>query len=182
MVLSHFYFIPAMLWYMHGQYFVSKTGKGELMDNVYAGVDGRPVHLFDTLQSRPTIVEFYFVGCLPCEQKFLHLKTIYNEYANRGLNIVLICDGTVSSYSQFLKHWEKNNYKGIIFLYDSTKAIQEYAIEGFPTELLTIKNTVIKREKGFGSAIAGNWMKKERELLNEIFKEERKPKTNLKNR
>ncbi|HUN04133.1 MAG TPA: hypothetical protein PLS00_14860, partial [Niabella sp.] len=72
-----------------------------------------------------------------------------DEFKEQDINIVLICDGTANTFSQFLTHWKNAKYKNIAFLYDFNRSIPKYEIEGYPTELLTDGKLIIKKEKGF---------------------------------
>ncbi|MFV0604906.1 MAG: TlpA family protein disulfide reductase [Niabella sp.] len=158
---------------MHEKYNVNQTKNTLLVNNSFTGIDNKPVILFDTLKLNPAIIEFYFVGCKPCEEKLNYLKMIYEEFWKRELKIILICDGTASSYNQFIKHWQKNKYQGIVFLYDSDSTISEYNIEGYPTELMTDGHFIVKQEKGFGNSMAKDWLYRERFLINKILNREK---------
>ena len=145
------------------------SSKKILLDT-YIGINKNPVKLNDTLKSKVALLEFYFVGCPPCEDKFDYLKILVDEYSDKGFSVVLICDGIASSYNQFLDHWNKYKYKNIIFLYDTDKTISKYRIDGFPTEFLVSSGNIHYREKGFGKSIATKWLETERIKIQSLLK------------
>lgn len=168
-VISHYHLRPLILWKMYekNQHSLSKN---IYVDDTYITTTGSKVALKDTLKSSPSLLEFYFVGCLPCEPKYTALKKIHDIFQD-NLKLILICDGQASTYNSFLKHWEKNEYKNIIFLYDDRKNLVNYNITGYPTELLIDSNSIITHiSQGFGEAISDKWLKKENYLIEKLIK------------
>ncbi len=174
-IVSQLYTIPYLLRFMHYIHDISQNTNTTLTNNFFLGIDKKTVNLFDTLNgSKAALIEFYFVGCAPCEQKFTYLKNISNKYKTHDFSFVLICDGTANTYKQFLTHSEQNKDSSIIFLYDSNNTIPKYKIDGYPTELLVdSEKNIIKKEKGFGIYLADDWLKREIFILDKILLNEK---------
>lgn len=168
--LSNQFIIPSILWYMHKRNNVSNKINLSISNANLTATNGKSIMLFDTLKCNPALIEFYFVGCKPCDEKYEYLKLIHDKYKIKGLNIILICDGTASSIKSFLNHWNKIKYKDIIFLYDENELSKKYKIEGFPTEIIiNQKKFIVNQEKGFGKLFAHKWLKKEETIINNIL-------------
>ncbi len=169
-IISEIYIIPEILWLMYkSDSNEISISKNEIAMETFKGVNSKQIKLKDTIQNKVALLEFYFVGCPPCEDKYEYLKKLVDEYQDKGLEIVLICDGSASTYEQFIAHWKKNSYKNIIFLYAQEKSLSKYNIEGFPTEFLYAKGKVQYREKGFGKAIATKWFEGERKKIQTLL-------------
>ena len=112
----------------------------------------------DTLKLNSTshkalIIDFFFVGCAPCEAKRKMLEDVKNEIQNNDFGVFLICDGSISTFKEFNEYYINNPpKKGFQILYDYEKKIPKYFpdISGYPFELIFEKNIVIKSYKGFG--------------------------------
>lgn len=172
-ILSNKFIIPLLQWQIHKENYVKNINNESIINDKYLGSDGNYYKILDTLKNNPAIIEFYFVGCTPCEEKYEYLKLLKEKIGYENLNIVLICDGSITNKKTFLKHFSQNKFKNIIFLYDNNQLIKKYKIEGYPTEILYDGKKIIKREIGFGKSIAMRWLKNEQALINNIFKNDR---------
>jgi AhpC/TSA family len=122
--------------------FVNKLPKntGVLGREVYKTITGDPVAIEDTARNKVLLLEWYFVGCPPCEEKYKALKQLADTFKNKQLDIVMICAGTVTKFDKFQNHANKNAYSGITFLYDGDSISNRFCkdgIQGFPTEFLS---------------------------------------------
>lgn len=168
MIVSRLYIRDEIIWYMHNKNKVV-YGSMEITEEKFYTVDSNLIQLNDTLLSKPALIEFYFVGCSPCEEKYIELKKIHDMYAARGFKIIMICDGLASSFKSFKQHHSKNIYKEIIFLYSQKSMSKKFRIEGFPTEYLTNGKEIVLASKGFGEPISTKWLIQEKEVIDKIL-------------
>jgi hypothetical protein len=171
MVSAHYFIRPAIRWQM-------KQGRtpqhkiATLHKDSFLTTNGTPVQLGDTSTAIVQLIELYFVGCAPCEEKYNVLKEIRAGYKNSDLQIVLICDGNATSFPNFIKHWEKNKLEGITFLYDSSQLMRKYGVGGYPTEFLFDRQKLIHTDQGFGADLKERWLAKELKIINQIIDHE----------
>jgi AhpC/TSA family len=71
-------------------------------------------------QNKINLLEFYFVGCLPCAQKQEALKTVKDSIQGKPAGIIFICDGKASTYKEFV---EDTRYAQSNAYYDSSGSI-----------------------------------------------------------
>lgn len=167
MILAQTHIRPLILWKMHeNNQPISQKYFQE--NDIYLTTAGEKVTIRDTLEKKISLIEFYYVGCLPCEEKYTAIKEIYNKYKDE-INVILICDGQASQYNFFLKHWENNKHENITFLYDFNKNLSKYNLSGFPTEFIVKGRSIINVDQGFGNAIYDKWLKKEHQILNNLI-------------
>ncbi len=138
LLLSWKVFIPKMSY----SFYVNKLPKntGVLGREVYKTITGDAVAIEDTARNKVLLLEWYFVGCPPCEEKYKALKQLADTFKNKQLDIVMICAGTVTKFDKFQNHANKNAFGGITFLYDGDSISNRFCkggIRSFPTEFLS---------------------------------------------
>lgn len=171
MVFSKLIFEPEILKYMHKRNNIITMKNEKVYDISLKTVSGNNINLLDTLKAKAALIEFYYVGCKPCEKKLTFLKQLHDEFRGKDFQMILICDGIANSFTDFVKHSEQYNQLGLAFFYDYNKAIHKYKIEGYPTEILLNNFQLIKKEKGFSLEIAQDWLRNERTLIKNIIDE-----------
>jgi hypothetical protein len=113
---------------------------GSIYSSSFKTTSSTPIRLSDTTNSaKALLVEYYFVGCGPCEQKYQLLKELRSLVPEDSLAIVMIHSGSAGTYERFLTHAEKRKMAGITFLYDDegvhNKLFSDSTV-GFPIEVL----------------------------------------------
>jgi thiol-disulfide isomerase/thioredoxin len=127
---------------------VHHTSVGRQVDSFREkGIDGDVIDL-NALNGKFVIIDFWGSWCVPCRQSHPHLKSLYNKYHDKGLEII----GIVQEYGT-LEAREKSSKKAIKedglpwpqILNDpqGTNLVEKYAITAFPTKLLVDRNGVI---------------------------------------
>ena len=120
----------------------------------------------DTIKSKYAILECFFKGCAPCEEKRLALNLLSDTISHEKLSIVYICDGKWTSQKDFREYAEKNSYKNAIYLYDGNGFLKsKLKINGYPFEILLKDGKVISTFSGFSEMIQKNYFKKQFELI-----------------
>ncbi len=146
--ISWYYIIPTMLNRM-GE--VNTKFNNNFFSTNVLNQDGDTLKL-NSITHKALIIDFFFVGCAPCEEKRKMLEDVKNEIQNNDFGIFLICDGSISTFKEFQDYCVITPpKKGFQMLYDYEKNISKYFpdISGYPFELIFENNIVIKSYKGF---------------------------------
>lgn len=170
MLVSEVYVRSLLNWYAREWSQDNNIENIDILSEKFKTIDNQFIVLSDTLNSKVKLVELYFVGCPPCEQKYEVLKELLIR--NSDLKIAVICDGSITSYTRFLKHAKKNSFVNVIFLYDEKGFLKKQSwISGYPTELLYGNKQLINIDRGFGASVKNRWLEKEQILINKILNE-----------
>lgn len=125
-------------------------------------VNGDTIMLSDTMKAKINIVEMFFVGCIPCEQKAVALKNISNEYDEKNLMVLNICSGAHTSLSSFKKYAMRKGENGFSYFYspDSTLGKIYSRNLAFPFEQVISDNReLIDKEVGYDPSIERAYIK-----------------------
>jgi len=141
LMLSHWILIPKMGY----NYFVNKFPKssGVLNKEAFKTIAGTDTRIEDTSKKKVLLIEWYFVGCAPCEEKYKALKQLADTFKNQQLDILMVCAGEITNFKTFQKHAIKNAYNGITFLYDADSIARRFCdggVQSFPMEFLSKRN------------------------------------------
>ena len=146
--ISGYYIIPAMLYRMEE---VNTKFDNDFFSISVLNQHGDTLKL-NSITHKVLIIDFFFVGCRPCEGKRKMLEDVNNEVQNNDFGIILICDGAISSFKQFHDYCVNNPpNKGFQIFYDYNKNIPKYfpSISGYPFELIFENNKVKQAYQGF---------------------------------
>jgi hypothetical protein len=149
------------------------TGKVDnaILQQEFLTVNNNPVNLSDTLNKSCNLIELFFVGCRPCENKKIALRELKQKLDSTSFQLVFICDGSITSFASFTDYAKKNQLPGDIFLYDSKKYIEQYITDtrGFPVELLCSNKEVLFLKEGFNMQSKDLYLKDELGKIKKII-------------
>jgi hypothetical protein len=97
-------------------------------------------------------VDLFFVGCTPCDLKEEMFSELVSEKKNSNYRVVIICNGSISSFGAFLKHVKnKPDNPNMVFLYDFKSNISQYIVNvnGYPHEVVFRQGEAYKKFSGF---------------------------------
>ncbi|ATL46085.1 hypothetical protein COR50_02285 [Chitinophaga caeni] len=137
-VLSAYVFIPKLILQKSFRNDVSFNGNS-IKNAVLLNPDKHPCYISSLLEKKVTLLEFYFVGCPPCEMKKNALDSLRKKVDSNKFQIIYICDGAVTSWDEFVKHgkkWEDQQQK--YFYADSATITRLYQMErrSYPLEVI----------------------------------------------
>lgn len=150
---SHKYFIPGIIRFMEARDSkLIKAGSPFGKGNFYT-IKNAPIFLEDTVNKKCVLIEFYFVGCQPCEQKIKYLTALKSKINSIDFEIIMVCDGTISNFASFQAHAKKNIGLGFLFFYDKDSLIKKISGDhGYPYELIIgNKNKIVSSQIGFNA-------------------------------
>ncbi len=172
-VLSRIFFIPGIIHYMEKRDSEKITIRTPFVNEHFLTINQDSTRLEDTVTGKCSLIEFYFVGCMPCVQKFKFLKELVGKINSKEFKIFMICDGSITSYRQFIEDAEKNRNTGFVFLYAIEGSVKKMSnLTGYPYELVLDGNKqVISSFLGFNietsSMYISNNYKKIKQIINE---------------
>lgn len=139
----------------------------------YLTVTGDSTRLEDTANTKCTLLELYFVGCLPCEQKLPVLAELYKETGSTQFRVILICNGLITNFQKFLQHARRNEQPGFTFLYDNRGNIEKMTSStGFPYEMLVTKEgQIISSFAGFNTETSAMYITDDLKTIKQILNE-----------
>jgi thiol-disulfide isomerase/thioredoxin len=170
---SHFVFIPRITMQMLKRNTLRQSVKdiSSFFEMTLVDKEGKKLLLKDTL-GRLSLIDFYFVGCPPCEAKIPSMEKIAEEFAADNYRTILICNGEASSFSDFQKHLSRKQSKLFIFLYDPQAAMEKkMGINSFPHEFILHQGKIIAQLKGFNDEAAAQYEKQTIEKIKTALRE-----------
>ena len=110
-------------------------------------LDGRKFTL-SNLKGQVVVVNFWSTSCLPCLSEMPHLVKLYEEYRNRGVEILAIATDDAADHSKVVA-FAKDYKLSFPVLYDQGVQ-QDYQVNGIPTTFFLDKQGKVRyRNVGF---------------------------------
>ncbi|MDR6785387.1 thiol-disulfide isomerase/thioredoxin [Pedobacter africanus] len=108
---------------------------------------GKTIKLSD-YKGKLVLLDFWGSWCVPCRQTHPHLKTLYEKYKSKGLEIVAVANEKNKDLQKAKQAWldaiNKDDANWVHVLNDEgtgdTDIVKAYGITTFPTKLLLDKN------------------------------------------
>lgn len=169
--LSHNYIIPKII------FFTTQKTSLKLEKNIYDfsfyTIEGKKIKLRDTAINRCTIIECFFKGCAPCEKKIVDLKILKDTIKSEELNFIFICDGTITSFIDFIDYSKSRSYSNFTFLYDKEGILKEkFKINSYPFEFFTKKEELIGTTTGYDEMMSKEYLRIKIKQIKQIINEE----------
>ncbi len=151
------YILPKMFYYEYVRD-SPKTNNG-IMNSILYTVNEKPIKINDTINSQYIIVECFFKGCAPCEEKKEALKILSDSVKEKKLSIVFLCDGSITKFEDFRDYASKNQLKNSIYLYDKDSILHsQLKLTGYPFEVLFKENKPINTLLGYSEMIKKDYI------------------------
>lgn len=167
---THIFIIPRLVYYSFEKSYATTKSTPNIFDFKFYTINGEAVILRDTNQVKVSIIETYFKGCAPCERKSKDLKIIKDSINNPQLKIIFICDGTITSFNDFIEHANMNIEPGFTFLYDKDSVLyNQFNLHSYPFEFFTLNNKVVGTIDGYDNTISGFYIKTKTERIKKIL-------------
>lgn len=170
LVLTYLYIMPKLFMYTINKNSpkISQT----IFENKFYSTTNQSFYLKDTAKAKCVLIECFFKGCVPCEIKKRELKKIRLKFSEDNLNIIFICDGSITNYNDFLAYNLENKEDGLTFLYDRDSVLQKnYKIKAYPFEIFTERHNILKTTTGFDEKVAEEYYNQTIISINQIINE-----------
>lgn len=104
------------------------------------GIDGKQVDQ-SVLLNKISVINFWFIGCQPCQAEMPELNKLKQYYAKDGINFLAFTFDDKDAIMQFFKR-TPFNYTQLPGAGDLIKAL---SVNAFPTHMIVDKNGVIRK-------------------------------------
>lgn len=109
--------------------------------------DGKEINL-DAYKGKLVLLDFWGSWCGPCRASHPHLKELYNEYKNKGFEIIAIGHETAPKLEDSRKKWltaiKEDGINWVHIFNNETSAdfdlVKAYKVDAFPTKILLDKD------------------------------------------
>lgn len=114
-------------------------------------MDGKIVNLAQFKNQNFVLIDFWASWCKPCREENPHLISIYNEFKDKGLEIISISrDENLQSWQKVISQ-DEMNWLNISIVENESNIEKEYFVQGIPHKVLIGKNgKIIGKWKGSG--------------------------------
>lgn len=82
------------------------------------------------------LIDFWQVGCKPCNELLPHLQEYYNDYKDDGLNVVIISRDTALTLSQVEPFFKSNKYTFKVLLDTELEVSEDYGVKASPATFI----------------------------------------------
>lgn len=131
----------------------------DVSDFLFYTVDGDGIKIKDTIRSEYAIIECFFIGCLPCEEKKEVLNVLLDSVKHEKLQVVYICNGKISTENDFKMYATKNQRNGAVFLYDRDHTLNtKFELTIYPFEIFLTKNQYTSSLQGYTHMIKKDYL------------------------
>lgn len=99
--------------------------------------DGDDYALEDLLEDCDLLViDFWQVGCKPCNELLPHLQEYYDEYQEQGVEIVIISRDTALTLTQVEPFFKSNKYSFKVLLDTELEVSADYGVKASPATFI----------------------------------------------
>jgi cytochrome c biogenesis protein CcmG, thiol:disulfide interchange protein DsbE len=96
-------------------------------------LDGDKVSLDDLLnRDKLLIIDFWNVGCKPCNELLPHLQDYYDKYKKDGVEVVIISKDTPLTQAQVEPFFKSNGYSFEVLLDGDQEVSGDYGVKASP--------------------------------------------------
>jgi hypothetical protein len=167
-VISQLYFIPAIIKYMIKRDSKNIPVSPSVIEGEFITINGSTIVIKDTAKAKTILIEYYFVGCVACENKKPYLKKLLEKNQPDKFQVIFICNGSISNFAKFQTHARANDLRGATYLYrkdDESK--NKYMPGGYPFEImLNDKLKITSTIEGFNSEAGAMYVRETQEKIN----------------
>lgn len=82
------------------------------------------------------VIDFWQVGCKPCNELLVHLQDYYDEYQDQGVEFVIISRDTALTLAQVEPFFTSNNYTFRVLLDTDLEVSGDYGVLASPATFI----------------------------------------------
>ncbi len=153
--MRRLYILAAVVILMLSSALIAETETVKVADFTLNDLDGNPVTISEL--EGLIILDFWATWCPPCRVEIPFLQDFYDEFHEKGLQIVGISTEDVATQKRFVEQMIKDGTEMTYHLLLDPEGIitRKYGVEGIPTTIFVKDDlTQIEREVGFAPQYA----------------------------
>jgi peroxiredoxin len=113
--------------------------------------DGHEVTLA-SLRGKAVLLDFWATWCEPCREEMPHIKTLYDQFHDKGLEVV--CVDTNEGADLPRKYFAEHGYSFVNLLGSGSGVFEKYGAGGIPRTVIIGKDGVVRYvHRGWGTGI-----------------------------
>lgn len=114
----------------------AKSPQFELKD-----LDGKKVSMRQLLKdNKVVVIDFWQVGCKPCNELLPHLQSYADEYKKKGVAVVIISRDTALTQSQVEPFFTSNKYSFPVLLDGDQEVSKQFGVKASPATFVILPN------------------------------------------
>jgi peroxiredoxin len=111
----------------------SLAGAAEAPDFELEDINGDEIAMSDLLDNNKLVViDFWEVGCKPCNELLPHLQDYYDEYGGDGVEVVIISRDTSLTQAQVEPYFKSKDYSFKVLLDGDREVAQGFGVTACP--------------------------------------------------
>jgi cytochrome c biogenesis protein CcmG, thiol:disulfide interchange protein DsbE len=96
-------------------------------------LDGDEVAMSDLLDTHKLVViDFWEVGCKPCNELLPHLQDYYDEYGEKGVEFIIISRDTALTQAQVEPYFRSKDYSFRVLLDGDREVSKDFGVKACP--------------------------------------------------
>jgi cytochrome c biogenesis protein CcmG, thiol:disulfide interchange protein DsbE len=137
------------IWMIMGAVLFCQTDK-TAPDFRLPDIDKNNVELSKVLKKGPVLISFWATWCKPCVEEMAEYTEIYNEYNEKGLQMLAISVDNEKTIAKVKPYVKSKNYPFTVLLDTNGEAARKYYVQSVPTTfLLDEDGKIVYQNVGF---------------------------------
>lgn len=96
-------------------------------------LDGNEVEMADLLDTyKLVVIDFWEVGCKPCNELLPHLQSYYDEYGDDGVEFIIISRDTALTQAQVEPYFKSKDYSFRVLLDGDREVSKDFGVKACP--------------------------------------------------
>ena len=142
-------------------------------DFALQNIEGKQVSLKSLLGKGPIILDFWATWCKPCVEELKHIQKIYDDYRERGLQVVALSQDSPRSVAKVKSFIKSRRFTFTVLLDTNKEVYRKFRLYGLPhTFVLNGKGEIVFRRFGYRPGDEKALAEKIEELMGKIDEEE----------
>lgn len=96
-------------------------------------LDGNDVAMSDLLDTyKLVVIDFWEVGCKPCNELLPHLQDYYDKYGKKGVEFIIISRDTALTQAQVEPYFKSKDYSFRVLLDGDREVAKDFGVKACP--------------------------------------------------
>lgn len=109
------------------------------LDFTLPSLEGDEITLSEVLENGPVLINFWATWCKPCKQEMDEIQTLFEDYAEKGVQFFAISVDAEKSISKVKPYIKSKGYTFPVLLDTNGDVARDYYVDSVPFSLLISK-------------------------------------------